>query len=697
MEHSEFLYGAIAIFSSLTFATIVHAICRYLKISFSVGLLFGGILLALFVEYFHISVFEYFQFSPEVVFYIFLPTLIFESAYNLNFRQLKGIIGDVVLMATFGLFLSMFIVAGLMHYFTGLNWGTAFLFGALISATDPVAVLAIFKELRAPKKLSTMMDGESLLNDGTGLIVFNFVMKVVIVGTVTFNSQSFLSEGGYFITSLVKGIGIGLVLGWGFTYAIARSESKGVQLTLSLILAHATFIFAEGILHVSGILTTMAAGLVVGNFGMRKLTSETRNLFAETWEFMGFVANSLIFLLLGMKFVQVDFVSYWKLVLISAGVVIFIARPVSVFISFFISNIFRNKFSKISFRHQEVVFWGGLRGAIAATAVLLIPESFQYFPELLAMTAGTILATFILNATTIPLLLKKLKFVEFTVSEKIQKFEAEILIDEKVKEFLHQIREQDYIAEDIFKELEDKYSNAEVRAINKLKKIQKKLKKKSSREIEKILTYHTLEIEKKCYQDLLEQDEISEARFCTLNESILRQMDRLDRDELPDERKSPVKYAPEIPKKVDWINRIPEGFLRNLAIYLFKKNQKRKILERLRHYRARRIAGAKVNADLEKLAEHHAIFGEKEILEKILKRYECWHKNAQNKVERLEKKFPNIVIPERIRTAQRSCLTKEYECQKDFYEKGLISEKVFRDLEKDVCDRKLKMGKCKIW
>ncbi len=695
MEHSEFLYGAIAIFSSLTFATIVHAVCKKIKVAFSVGLLFGGLILALFVDYFDISIFEHFQFSPEVVFYIFLPTLIFESAYNLNFRQLKGVLGEVALMAIFGLFLSTFIVAGLMHYFTGINWGVAFLFGALISATDPVAVLAIFKELRTPKKLSTMIDGESLLNDGTGLIVFNFVIKVVIGGTVALSSQLFINEGGNFVISLMKGLGIGLMLGWVFTYAIAKSESKGVQLTLSLILAHATFIFAEGILGVSGILATMSAGLVVGNFGIRKLSSETRNLFAETWEFMGFVANSLIFLLLGMKFVQADFVSHWKLVLISAGVVILIARPVSVFVSFFISNLFRGEGRKISFKYQIVVFWGGLRGAIAATAVLLIPEDFQYFSELLAMTAGTILATFIFNATTIPFLLKKLKFIDFTASEKIQKFEAEILIDEKVKEYLHQIREQDYISEDIFNDLEKNYSKAEDVAIINLQKIQKKLKKKSSREIEKILTYYTLEIEKKCYQNLLEQDEISEARFCTLNESILRQMDRLDRNELPEERKSPIKYAPEIPQQISWINKIPIGIIRDIVKFLFKKNQKSKIVERLQHYIARRISGFKVISDLKKLAEHHAIFGEEGILDKIIERYQGWHDNAQKKVEKLEKQFPEVVIPERIRTAQRSCLSKEYECQKNFYKKGLISEKVFRDLEKNVCDKRLKMGKCK--
>ncbi|MDH3324115.1 MAG: sodium:proton antiporter [Candidatus Peregrinibacteria bacterium] len=684
MEDHLFLFNAIAIFSSLTFAIVIHAVCKWAKVSFPVGLLVGGFFGAYAIQNFGWSLFDNFQFSPSMVFYVFLPTLIFESAYNLNFRQFRGVFGEVALMATFGLFVSMFIVAAGLHYFLDIPWGISFLFGALISATDPVAVLAVFKELRAPKKLTTIVDGESLLNDGTALVVFQFVKAVVVSGTIFLTPKTFLAESGHFVLSLVEGLAVGTILGWVFAHAISKSKSKGVQLTLSLILAHATFLFAEGILHVSGILATMAAGMLVGNYGQRKLTAKTREIFAEIWEFMGFIANSLIFLLLGMKFVQIDFLEHWVLVLTSAGLVIFVARPFSVFLSFAISNLFRKDYEKISFSFQTIAFWGGIRGALAAAAVLLIPESFVYFPELLAMTAGTVLATFLLNVTTISALLKKLKFIDFTVSEKIQKFEAEILIDEEVRSHLEKIKDKDYISEKIFDKLEKDYSRAEDRAISNLKKLQQRLKKKSSREIEKILMYHALGIEKKCYENLLEHYEISEERFCVIRESIYRQLDRLDRDELPEERKSPIKYAPEIPKEVPEFNEIPFEGVRNFFQNLFVNYRKRKILERLQHYRARRIAGAKVIFDFEKLREHHAIFGEKDILDNIIERYKGWHKNAQEKVEQLEKKFPKIVVPARMKIAKNSCFKKERKCQKEFCGKGLISEKVYQDLKENL-------------
>ena len=131
-NHHQFLFNAIAIFSSLSFAVILHTICKKIKITFSVGLLVGGFLLAKSVSSFGIGIFENFKFSPEIVFYVFLPTLIFESAYNLNFRQFRGVLGEVSLLSTFGLFVSMFIVAGIGSLFLNLPIGVLFLFGALI-------------------------------------------------------------------------------------------------------------------------------------------------------------------------------------------------------------------------------------------------------------------------------------------------------------------------------------------------------------------------------------------------------------------------------------------------------------------------------------------------------------------------------------------------------------------------------------
>jgi len=684
MEDQSFLLGAIAVFASLTLATIIHAICRWAEISFAVGLLFGGLFFAKIIETLDLALFEHFRFSPAMVFFVFLPTLIFESAYHLNFRQFRGVLAEVATLATLGIFIAAGITGAILHYFVGWSWSVALLFGSLISATDPVAVLAIFREFRAPKKLSTIVDGESLLNDGTALVFFQFMKAIAISGAMILTPGTLLAETGNFFLSLAEGILVGIVLGFIFATAIRTAKNRGIQLTLSLILAHATFLFAEGILHVSGILATMAAGIVMGNFGKRKLEPRTRELFSEIWEFMGFISNALIFLLLGMKMTQIDFVQNWKIVALAAGIVIFIARPISVFASFFITNKFRKKDAKIPKSHQTITTLGGIRGVLAAAAVLLIPADFPLAEQFLAMTAGVILATFILNVPLVSLALRKFGLTAFSISEKIQQFEAEILIDEKVHDHLEKMKSRRYITREIFDELEKKYRKSEHRALEKLEKIRSHLAQKSDRELRKIASFHALGIEKKCYEELFQNHEISEKRFCVLIESIHRQTDRLRRDELPDERKSPAKYAPEIsvhPPK--FIDRLP-NFAKNIARRKFKNFQKKQIHERVQHYRARQIASFKVILDFRRLAEHPEIFGNSKIIEKIIRRYEKWHQNAREKTEKLEMKFPKIVKSLQIRIATHSCHCLEKKAQKSFLEKEFISEKVAQKFENDL-------------
>lgn len=679
---SVFLLSAIAIFSCLTLATFIHAFCEKAKLSFTVGLLLGGLLLSVVTKFFGITLFEHFYFSPEIVFYVLLPTLIFESAYHLNYRQFQGVLGEVTLLATFGLLVSIGIIASGLHYFIDLPWGVSFLFGTLISATDPVAVLAIFKELRAPQKLTTIVDGESLLNDGTSLVLFQFIKSIVISGAIILTPKTFALETGNFFLSLFEGIATGIVLGWIFAYAIPHSKSKGVQLTLSLILAHVTFILAEGILHVSGILATMAAGIIMGNMGRRRLDIKTREIFSEIWEFMGFIANALIFLLLGMKLGQVDIEAYWGSMLIAGGIGIFIARPISVFFTFGISNLFRDQDHRISLPYQYATAWGGVRGALAAAAVLLIPENFTYAGQLQAMTAGVIFGTFLINATSIATVLKKLKLIDFTVSEKIQKYEVQILIDETVKQQLNEMLDKKFITPDIFGKLEKAYSSAEERTINDLESFQSTLSKKN-RETEKFLTYHALGIEMQTYRKLFEKREISESRFLTLLGSMVRQTERLDRDELPDERNTSPKIAPDIPKKCPF--RKDKFFdIPRKSFFYFRNRQ---VLKRLQHYRGRRIASWKVIQSFEYLRVNHPLFHKSSALEKIIHRYRGWNKNAETKIRKLECQFPFLVTKAKVHMAERVCLNLEEGLLTNFVKAALISEKVYKKMDEELKSR----------
>ncbi len=682
-DPSVFLLSAIAVFTCLTLATLIHAIAERTRISFTVALLFGGIILSFITQNFEQTIFEHFSFSPEIVFYVFLPTLIFESAYHLNFRQFRGVVGEVSLLATLGLILSVSIISSSLHFLIEIPWGASVLFAAFISATDPIAVLAVFKELRAPKKLTTIVDGESLLNDGTSLVLFQFILKAVVVtGAIALTPKMLMTQSGHFLLSLFEGIAVGTILGWIFSHAIAKSGTKGVQLTLSLILAHVTFIFSEAILHVSGILATMAAGIIMGNAGRRKLEPKMKMLFTEVWEFMGFIANSLIFLLLGMKLGQVDFAEHWVSMLVAAGVCILLARPFSVYVTFFISNFFRSKENKISFPYQTITAWGGLRGALAAAAVLLIPEDFAFAQQLQAMTAGVIVGTFVLNATTISTLLKKMKLVDFTVSERIQEYEVQILIDEAIKKQLKSLLYKKYITQSVFEHLENIYSSAEEKTILDLEGFEKTLKKRI-RETEKFLTYHALGTEMQSYRKLFDQHELSEKRFMVLMESMERQTERLDRDILPDERQEQPKIAPEIPHHCPFSEETFFGIPQK--IYL--KYRDHRIIERLQHYRGRRISSWKLIRSFRDLKEKHPLLRNSKVLEKIIRRYEKWHANAEKKMEKLESRFPHLVMGAKIHMAERVCLRLEKTLIKKFLDANLVSEKVYKKMDENLAER----------
>lgn len=697
MEHHSFLYGALAVFSLLTLASLVHSFSRWIKIPFAIALLLSGIILSLLEAEFSFGFFEYFHFSPEIVFYVFLPTLIFESAYHLNFRYFKGILREATILATLGLLISASVIGFGLNWLLGIPLEVSFLFGALISATDPVAVLAIFKDVHAPEKLETVVDGESLLNDATALVLFQFLLGLVVLKETSMANINSAMEIFNFGISLVEGVTVGLLFGVIFSYGIAKAKTKGVQLTLSLVLAHMTFLVAEGLLGVSGILATVVAAFVMGNFGKRKLQPETKRSFSEIWGFLGFISNALIFILLGLEIGQIDFSLYWKHILIGGAIMLLVARPLSVYGSFFITNLTRRKQNRMPFTYQTVVMWGGIRGALAAAAVLLIPESFEYAELLQALTAGMILITFLLNGLSVSYLLKKLKIIDFSHVEKMQHMEAKILITERITEYLESLLKRKYISNSSFETLTLRYKKERENTQESFE-ILKNETKGSHREMEQILSYYALGIEKRTYKNLFEIGEITEERFVALEDSIMRQIDFLDQNILPEERRATFQVAPNIPKEKDVAKKFRRYCPKGLMSRYFKKYERTKILSRMMHYRARRIASWRVINEFKKLKEKHLIFTKSHTISKIIHRYEGWNKNSEAKIKQLEKQFPDVINVERLRMAEQECLRREHEIEREFFEKGFLCHKVFEEMEeavdrkKSACNRKKGSG-----
>jgi len=356
----------------------------------------------------------------------------------------------------------------------------------------------------------------------------------------------------------------------------------------------------------------------------------------------------------------------------------FLARPVSVFITFWITNGGRKNYDKIPFSYQTIVYWGGLRGALGAAAVLLIPESYEYAELLQAMTAGVIISTFLINALSLPFWIKKLGIIDYSKNEELQRTEAEILVNEEVCNYLDSLFDRKYISEKVHKSLKHQYLSQHQKITKHLKRLEGTLKN-NVREFEKIVTQFALGIEKNTYRQLFDMHEIYEERFLVLEESIYRQKNRLKLDILPYERNVNYKYAPEIPEKY-WVSDFLKKLKLNiLAEKIFKKYRRYKIVSRLQHYRARRIASWKVIMDLKHLQEMHRVF-KNPITDKIIKQYQEWNTNAEEKMMNLERDFPRTVAPYRMDIAKRECISRALKIEKSFYQKGLINQKVYEGL-----------------
>jgi CPA1 family monovalent cation:H+ antiporter len=380
----------------LLVASLVAVLGRRLRIPYTVGLVLAGLALSLRSP---IDV----VLSPQIFLSLLLPPLLFEAAFQLNFEVLRQNLSTVMLLAIPGVILNMLLVGAVVSWGAGLTLPIALVFGSLIAATDPIAVVGIFRKLGAPKRLEVLLEGESLINDGTAVVIFNLTLVSIATG-------SFVLLDG--ITEFVRvaggGILVGLAFGWMFERIIARIDDHLVETTLTTVLAFGSFLVAEDLLHVSGVLAVVTAGIVSGNVGPQGMSPTTRIVVFNFWEFAAFLANSVVFLLIGL---QTDIASLLNnlSVFVWAIAAVLGSRAVSVYV---LSRLGRSL--PRSWRH--VLFWGGLRGAIALTLAISLPTDLGPEREtVIQMTFGVVLFSIIVQGFSMDRLLARLKVI--TVSE----------------------------------------------------------------------------------------------------------------------------------------------------------------------------------------------------------------------------------------------------------------------------------------
>lgn len=373
----------------------IAIIVRRLRFPYTVALVLVGLAIS-YQQPFNLHV------TPQLILTIFVPPLVFEAAFHLNLTELRRNFVPVLILAVPGVILTTLIVGGILSLGAAIGLGTALVFAALISTTDSIAVVALFRSLGIPKRLSVLMESESLLNNGTAIVVYGIVLAGATNGR--YSLYSGLTD---FVRVVAGGLSVGFILGWLVSLAISRVDDYLIETTLTTILAFGAYLVAEQ-LQFSGVLAVVAAGLVNGNVGPRNMSPTTRIVIFNFWEYVAFLANSFVFLLIGIEVNVQAIIADWQYVL-WAIVAVLVARTVVVYGMGWLSKYM---IEPIPMKWQHIINWGGVRGAISLALALSIPATQGVNrSHILVMTFGVVLFTLLVQSTSMKPLIKKLDIV----------------------------------------------------------------------------------------------------------------------------------------------------------------------------------------------------------------------------------------------------------------------------------------------
>jgi len=409
---SEFI---LVVMGLLTIAMIAASICRNIPVPYTVFLVILGVILGSFARnYPEFELLLKFQLTPDLVLFLFLPALIFESAINLDARLLMKDIIPVLVLAVPAMLISAGLIGVGLWAIQDFNIFHALLFGALISATDPVAVIALFKELGAPQRLTVLVEGESLLNDATAIVFFNIILGLAVT------EQFGISDAGFAVLEFLRvffgGLFVGAVIGIILSELLYRIRAgMSSYLIMSIVLAYSSFVIAEHVMHVSGVMAVVAAAIALGILGVSRIPQNERETVDETWDVIALICNSLLFLLVGLSVDISQLYTHIDSILI-AIILVLGARAAGVY-SMVPATTKMFNLPHVSMGERHIMWWGGLKGGLAIAIVLSIPVDMPGRETILYITLGVVLFSLLINAPTIRPLMKKLGFDKFTGEE----------------------------------------------------------------------------------------------------------------------------------------------------------------------------------------------------------------------------------------------------------------------------------------
>ncbi|MBU0758635.1 MAG: Na+/H+ antiporter [Nanoarchaeota archaeon] len=493
----------------LTISVIIAIVVKkYIKLPYTIALVLFGIVIGFF-KLTHIEL------TKEMIFFFFLPPLLFEGAIHFDLNHLKENFKLIGSLAFFGIIISTFVTGFLMHWLTGIELVYALLFGAIISPTDPISVLALFKKFGVNKQLSTIVEGESIFNDGTGIVLFT-----IILGLIETGHFSALEAAKEFIVVSAGGLVVGIILGY-FAFQFCKSiEDNTIEVLITLVLAYASFIVAEHTFHVSGVMAVVAAGMLMGNTGRRlAMGPSVRIAIFSFWEIMAFIINSLIFILIGLR-IPVTQVAAYGYQIIIAILVILAARALSVYGISWLLKAFRYP---LDARWIHVMNWGGIRGSIPIALILGLP-AIAYREQLSVIVYGCVLFSLVVQGMTMQPLITKLKIVKRTKEEK----DYEYLFAKRVA--LNQMEDEARKLKREGRISDEKYKDIDKKIVADLSEVNKKINKL---DVRKDIYHHRVSevwhelllLKKNIYMELANEGFVSEENLARLISEVDKKLD----------------------------------------------------------------------------------------------------------------------------------------------------------------------------
>ena len=683
----------LSVFTLMFISLGVNVLALKFRVPYTVLLVIAGSLLVPLSEIEAFAFITSFQLTPELLFFVFLPVLIFESAYNMSFRNIRDNKFAISILAIVGLLISTIFIGYVGHWgFQLLGFEipllVTLLFGAIISATDPVAVLALFKESGAPHRLTLIFEGESLFNDGTAFAIFLVLLEVISHG---YNGYTTVLQGLFtFSTMIIGGIIFGLLMGFFFSKLIEKVRGhEHLEITLTLLVAHFTFLLAELLsehlvinghaIHLSSIIATLVSSMVLGNYGRFKMSSNVEEYMEKFWEYFAFVANSLVFILMGLLFTNLTIsLKIALLPILMIVLVVVVARAVSIYVSIGIANQFKSEAS-IPLNWQHLMAWGSLRGSLAVIMVLLIPDSlslpdwpyeFSIKEFVIAITIGSIYFTLLIKANTISRMVRWLKIDALLPYEQLSYYKSKALIYLDISDRIKQLYDDHHINEQQYQKFTEDYRQLH----QKICEQSRELSIDSHHVVENMLRIYTLGLQKKELKELFRHNEINESIYKKNLNILETQTERVEQDQA--ELKSINIYL------TNWPN-ILRNFIRKLFFLSAKENDPQELYL---YYRTQYLLISKVLEEMHLLKNSHLseIFDDPKAIENVITLYQHLRQVTEQQMQDEIKSNQELLDQLNEQSALSLLQSVQHDTLKELHDNEIITNKLYVLLNKEL-------------